>query len=431
MFPVLTHPQYLWGVVELPHSPPMVAQVNRMPWPLIALLIAAAGCGGGTDGTPAAPPTAPAPTPTPTPPPEPPSVRAVAWVASVPSDRGYFTGESIEVYLEFEQVIGVEGSPRLAIEIGEHVRLGDFSPFVEDDWPPERPSLLQRFRYQVGPDDTDPDGISIAADALDFTEGAFMNQAGVEIEVEIYAVSAERSSPNPAAPGENLTAHRVIGPPTPRVCTNEPELAENFSPWVRGWDGTPFRVDVIRNFPDIVTEADLVRLLQPIALLDEKIERQLGYRIVEAGDVIPVPQGAPPGWDEDEQEYRRTCPVKANRDQILVFYMDDTNHASPESEGQGNPTCGSFCFLQPMTTPWPCLECPEVPRTVNGHYVDAVTVHEIFHILGFVHFNDYDFLARREGVPMSRALTWVERPDAEAALWADIDLLRCIFPQGG
>ena len=72
MFPVLTHPQYLWGVVELPHSPQMVAQVNRMPWPLIALLIAAAGCGGGADGTPVAPPTAPAPTPPPAPEPSPP-----------------------------------------------------------------------------------------------------------------------------------------------------------------------------------------------------------------------------------------------------------------------------------------------------------------------------------------------------------------------
>ena len=72
MFPVLTHPQYLWGVVELPHSPQMAAQVNRMPWPFIALLIVGAGCGGGPDGTPVAPPTAPTPTPPPAPEPAPP-----------------------------------------------------------------------------------------------------------------------------------------------------------------------------------------------------------------------------------------------------------------------------------------------------------------------------------------------------------------------
>ena len=37
--------------------------VVRVSWPVVALLIAAAGCGGGADGTPAAPPTAPAPAP--------------------------------------------------------------------------------------------------------------------------------------------------------------------------------------------------------------------------------------------------------------------------------------------------------------------------------------------------------------------------------
>ena len=43
-----------------------------MPWPLIALLIVGAGCGGGPDGTSVAPPTAPAPTPPPAPEPAPP-----------------------------------------------------------------------------------------------------------------------------------------------------------------------------------------------------------------------------------------------------------------------------------------------------------------------------------------------------------------------
>ena len=45
--------------------------MSRTAWALAALMIAAAGCGGGTDGTPATPPTAPPPAPTPVPPPEP------------------------------------------------------------------------------------------------------------------------------------------------------------------------------------------------------------------------------------------------------------------------------------------------------------------------------------------------------------------------
>ena len=32
---------------------------------------------------------------------------------------------------------------------------------------------------------------------------------------------------------------------------------------------------------------------------------------------------------------------------------------------------------------------------------------------------------------MSVPLATVTRPDAEAVLWEDFDLLRCIFPKGG
>ena len=413
-----------------------MSQVSGTPRAVFALLIVAAGCGGGTEGTPAPPPPT-TPTPTPTPPPEPPSVRAVASVSSVPSDRGYFTGESIEVYLEFEQRIGVEGSPRLAIEIGEDVRLADFSPFVEDDWPPERPSLLQRFRYQVGPDDTDPDGISIAADALDFTEGAFLNQAGVEIEVEIYAVSAERSSPNSAAPGENLTAHRVIGPPTPRVCTNERELASAFAPAsVPRWDGTPFRVDMIRNFPDFVTDADLLELLAPMGRIADQIEAQLGYPVIEMGGLIPVPAGAPPGWNKDWNRYRNEGPLPIAPDQIVAFYLDDYPPFVWAGSELGAPmnghpsTSASVSYNKRFVGPlwWgqdPCCE-----RGRNSRQGETI-VHEVFHVLGFVHSNDYRFLDRGEGVAMSALLTGFTPSPVYAAHWSDIDLLRCIFPQGG
>ena len=33
-------------------------------------------------------------------------------------------------------------------------------------------------------------------------------------------------------------------------------------------------MDLIRNFPDPITEADLVRLLVPVALLDGKLDRE-------------------------------------------------------------------------------------------------------------------------------------------------------------
>ena len=51
--------------------------MNWLSWPVVVLLIAAAGCGGGTDGAPAAPPTAPAPPPPPAPPGQPTGIRVV------------------------------------------------------------------------------------------------------------------------------------------------------------------------------------------------------------------------------------------------------------------------------------------------------------------------------------------------------------------
>ena len=54
-------------------------------------------------------------------------------------------------------------------------------------------------------------------------------------------------------------------------------------------------------------------------------------------------------------------------------------------------------------------------------------MHELFHVFGFAHIDDYD---GRQGVPMSRALDdGAEAPGTQSATWADIDTLRCIFPR--
>jgi len=64
--------------------------------------------------------------------------------------------------------------------------------------------------------------------------------------------------------------------------------------------------------------------------------------------------------------------------------------------------------------------------------MDAITLHETLHLLGFNHdFGVDPALRHHGGIEMSVALTTVARPDAEAVLWSDIDALRCIFPEGG
>ena len=66
-------------------------------------------------------------------------------------------------------------------------------------------------------------------------------------------------------------------------------------------------------------------------------------------------------------------------------------------------------------TYWPCRGCEDA-RTSYRHFVDAVTLHKIFHLLGFAHSFDDEFFARGQGVPMSRTLTRAQGPDAEAVL---------------
>ena len=407
----------------------------RTAWALIALLIAAASCGGGTDGTPVVPAPTPAPTPTaPAPPPEALTLGAQLSVLSTPAiPPAYTLGETIVVSASFDgQRTTVEGTPRLAIEIGEHVRLAEFLPWVKRGIPPEEPYWHQQFVYEVTRDDADADGISVAADAFDFSEGSIFTEAGVEItEAEIYAVSPEPQYANPVGPGEALDIHRVMGTPEPRACTNERQFAMNFSDFVQEWDGTPIRVDMIHNFPDVGTEADVVELLDAVGLLADKIEDQLGYRILEMGDVIPVPDGVPSGWNTDSSGFQNICPLPRDRGTIQGFYMDDVHHRSPEADAQANG-CGSFSYLQPFLTYWPCRGC-EDERTPPpyGHFVDGVTHHEMFHVLGYIHTEDYEPDTTTVGVPMSWSLRGAQAPDAEAVLYSDIDLLRCVFPQGG
>lgn len=410
-----------------------------MRWPLVALLIVvAAGC-GGTDGKPTAP-TTPAPAPAPAPPPEPPTVRAVVQILSESSDPdGYTEGETILALVDFAEPVSVEGSPRLAIEIGDHVRLADFRPWWEHDFPPSRPSWGQRFEYVVAPDDEDQDGISVQADAFDFTEGALLTQAGAEIEVEIYAVASKHVTENPVqvAPGENLAPHRVLPRPPPRVCTDERERASAFArASVPRWNGTPFRADMIRNFPDFVTDADLLELLAPMGRLADQIEEQLGYPVIEIGGLIPVPAGAPPGWNKDWHRYRNEGPLPIEPDQIVAFYLDDYHPYEWDGSGLGAPMNGHSSssasvsynkrFVEALWTgDDPCC------RTGKNSRQGETIVHEVFHVLGFVHSNDYDFLERDQGVAMTRLLTGLTGAPVYAAHWADIDALRCIFPKEG
>ena len=373
---------------------------------LLAALLAA-GCGTGTDGKPVAP-TAPAPEPAP-----PPTVRAKATVTSrTEPGRAYYAGDSVILLIEFiGQPLGVRDSPRLAIEVGGHVRLADFLPW--DDWPPERPSWRQRFKYEVGPDDEDLDGITIQTDAFDFSEGALLTAAGVAVEIEFYAVAPHLGAPDPAEPGVRLEAHRVIGQPEPRVCTDERAHALAYGAvLVEEWDGTPFGVYFDETIP-ASERADAEYTLEIVERLSERLEAQLGYSVVEAA-----------GWIGEEE---RGFAIEGD----LVVRCEGLRPggivATVTTEDFGNahalPWCGVISWAN-----------GEI-RTERG---DFVMPHELFHLFGFTHSRSPELddpYARPPGVgvAMSVPLT-VGIPGTGTGLgvtFDDIDALRCIFLEGG
>ena len=381
----------------------------------LAALLLAAACGTGTDGKPVAPPTTPGPAP------PPPVVRAVAEVWTWPSDaRGYVVGERIWVVLRSSETTKVEGSPRLAIEIGEHVRLADFSPWVEDDFPPERPSWLQRFEYEVGRDDADADGISIQADALDGSDGSLLNAAGMEVKVAIHAVVAKRlDDPAQVAPGEPLGTHRVIGWPELRACTDQRQRALEYS-WsyvrlVDEWhpdrpirflvDADPIIAGGLRiGRPDFLE----AQVLQPLRDMARRLEERLGYAVMESPDAGPGGAGNTvsvswrdfvywPPWAE-EQCGPLGAPWNAQGDPPAVFL--------------NRP------IFDPEAQCWP-YERSRRRETI---------IHELAHTFGMGHAEGYsNYVA--EDLAMSRELTAMIGEESDAFLLVeDLDNIGCVFP---
>ena len=377
----------------------------RVSWALAGPLLLAAACGTGTDGKPVVPPT------TPEPPLAPPTVRGLAQVLSVPGEPGgYYEGDHIRVLVDFEQRVSVEGSPRLGIEIGEHVRFAEFLTWWEDDWPPERASVGWRFDYQVGPDDEDADGIGIRSDAFDLSEGAFLTGAGIAVAVEIYAVTSDHVSREHVRvePGESLASHAVVGRPAPRVCTDELEQARAYAHHavlLDEWDGTPFRIYFDEAIP-AYEHADAEHFFGVAERLADRIEEQVGYPIIELGGWLPLAERTFEIRDANLRDCERVRPGEI----IVTTIPDDTSY-----RGAARPHCAAFFWTH-----------GDIDTTR-----DATFAHELFHLFAFGHspITHPHEVETYGGVPMSVRLTNSPLgPRDLGVTFDDVDALRCIFP---
>ena len=102
----------------------------------------------------------------------PPVVTRVRIFGSVAQGK-YGRGERISVRVSFDQPLVVSGAPRLALTIGDEIRLADLSQSFYG-W------VALDFTYEVQGTDVDADGIGIAGDALRLNGGTIRNAAGID-----------------------------------------------------------------------------------------------------------------------------------------------------------------------------------------------------------------------------------------------------------
>lgn len=333
---------------------------------------------------------------------------------------GYLDNETINIGIRWEGEVAVSGWPRLLIEVGRERRYAVFDGSSERD---------VRFRYFVRYDDHDPDGIGIPEGAIELHEGAIVSKDGrVPVDTDLGFNAIDGAS------GHEV--RRTMPLADIRECSIERrEVGRHPARFVLDeWDGTPFRVDIVKNFPSFVTDADLLELLEPIDSLADDIEDHLGYRILEAGGLVPVPAGMPRAWNADYHRYGEPPYVLPRESgQLLAFYMDDDSSFWDHRGGAPNVAfthTGTTSYNRRTMGKWWKDEdpCCTGRFSANGRHGD-VLVHEVSHLLGFEH-PDVPF--GTPGVRMawgSLSAPWLSGSGVHFFAEKDLEVLKCLFPR--
>ena len=101
----------------------------------------------------------------------PPGVREIYFASTPARGDTYELGETIELFVEFDRVVTVTGSPRVALTIGAQTRYAAHSAWAGQD-------RYLHFSYAVQESDRDEHGVGIPANALELNGGTITAVAG-------------------------------------------------------------------------------------------------------------------------------------------------------------------------------------------------------------------------------------------------------------
>lgn len=203
------------------------------------------------------------------------------------------------------------------------------------------------------------------------------------------------------------------------TCGSEYDLARDLAIVPHEWNGSPIRVDIIDNMPQYgLSLTNLEAQLGRIERMAEDIEWQLGYPVIERGEVIPQPEGfsvrsecdncsvVVEGWERQPRT-------------VVALYADQ----NPKRED--GSSIGMWAQFGDGLTVWFRSALEEPGFNLNW----AVLNHEVFHLLGFKHPDNPD----PAGIAMNYESMY-STPERRVrfyhyADWQDIAELGCAFPK--
>ena len=183
------------------------------------------------------------------------------------------------------------------------------------------------------------------------------------------------------------------------------------------WDGTPFLVHVSNSLPDAES------LLQAIAVEAHAIHRRLGYAVIAAGEVRPLPDVT-----SDDGLHR----LLARRELVPLTHLEVRCCTDFYEYTLGSAHLSAGVVLLPSTS---CAGGCTIDYRSKGQ---IILMHELYHLLGFSHPGTGIGVEMSDALNHPRDLLWLgkdERGNHQAiyvetgsrAQDQDRDRLACIF----